>query len=670
MFYRLLSFIFSNLYPNGSDPKSLVMLGITFLINILVSLVMLPITIRLSGQLIMQVFKYRYIVKHVATVSEDNQVMTGYYQHFKAIMCIILSMVGFNVFNIISAVYFLVYIFKSDWEEELWYRWVVEGLCTAFQECIILFAVSMLYQVACYFRGKKFSFFTISIIILMRFLYVVLTEIIIQQIEKFYTRIMPYSVLELIILIAVMFAIIPMNIYETMIRGPIVFSFVRVTQREVSNYIKKFREDINMAYLDELHFTAKINAGRLFNIAGWGTIGVSILTTMSAFLQFIAVYIIYFLIAQLYLPYEVYLKISPNIALAEAIIIPTLIIIQVITILPSILYIVFLVILWLYFRNKTRVKYSGYNQNDPKILKLIHEENTDNVVHYSNQDAFHYTYYKPKNKIILITYIVIIIIASLLLSGCSIPLFSEKWKETLYLRHGEYYLLKGTELSDKSCPDNLDSIEITSLNQQAINCSEMFVGNFIQPSQVHFQKIIYKTDFLSSIWIPKNSTYIAKEPMQLILRTEKPCYSDQYLQTSSNSFGLNLCNKIAIKNQTQKSADCHHINNNTQVNCSIKYSGMYSIEEYYNPPTLNVSQFSHRISESTQVYLSESRGNNFKDHDVIMFQTRGEVKYPELLCKIKITCNNHPVIRLFMPILILLCALVYLTLSIICIHRI
>ena len=670
MLYRILSFIFSNLYPRGSDVKSLSILGITFLINILVSLVMLPITIRLSGQLIMQVFKYRYIVKHVATMGDDNQVMTGYYQHFKTIMCIILSMVGFNVFNLFSAVYFLVYIFKSDWEEELWYRLVVEGLCTAFQECIILFAVSMLYQVACYFRGKKFSFFTISIIILMRFLYVVLTQVIIQQIQIFVTKQIQESVLGYTILIIVMFAIMSMNINETMIRGPIVFSFVRVTQREVSNYIKKFREDINMAYLDELHFTDKINAGRLFNIAGWGTIGVSILTTISSLLQFIVVFIIISLTYSFEVSLQEYSKNSPDIALAEAIILTTLIIIQVITILPSILYIVFLVILWLYFRNKTRVKYSGYNQNDPKILKLVHEENTDNVVHYSNQNAFHYTYYKPKNKIILITYIVIIMIASLLLSGCSIPLFSEKWKETLYLRQGENYLLKGTELSNRSCPSNLSSIEITSPYPQKINCSDILLGNFIQPSLVHFQKIIYQNDFLRSIWIPKNSTYIAKEPMQLILRTEIPCYFVYFLETFPNSLGLNLCNKNALKNQTQKSADCHHINNNTQVNCSIKYSGMYSLEDKDNLPTLNVSQFSYRIRESTQVYLSESRGNNFKDHDVIVFQTPGEVKYPELLCKIKITCNNHPAIRLLMPIVILLCALVYLTLSIICIHRI
>ena len=45
------------------------------------------------------------------------------------------------------------------------------GLCAAFQECIILYAVAMLYQIACYVQGKKFNFLTISVFIVVRFIY-------------------------------------------------------------------------------------------------------------------------------------------------------------------------------------------------------------------------------------------------------------------------------------------------------------------------------------------------------------------------------------------------------------------------------------------------------------------------------------------------------------------
>ena len=77
------------LYPAGIDLPAKITLRITFLIDIVISMAMLPLNIRLAAQLIMQVFKYRYIVKHVATVDEESQVMTGYHQHFKTIMCII-----------------------------------------------------------------------------------------------------------------------------------------------------------------------------------------------------------------------------------------------------------------------------------------------------------------------------------------------------------------------------------------------------------------------------------------------------------------------------------------------------------------------------------------------------------------------------------------------------
>ena len=104
-------------------------------------------------------------------MDKDNRVMTGYYNHFRAVMCIIIAMVGYNVFNVISAVLFLIYFFKNAWGEVWWYWWIAQGLCAAFQECIILYAVAMLYQVACYVQGKKFNFLTISVFMGIRFIY-------------------------------------------------------------------------------------------------------------------------------------------------------------------------------------------------------------------------------------------------------------------------------------------------------------------------------------------------------------------------------------------------------------------------------------------------------------------------------------------------------------------
>ena len=181
MIYSLLTSVLPIIYIFGSDTTSKVVLGLVLLTNILISITMLPINIRLAGQLVMQVFKYRYICNHVATMDEDNKVMTGYYNHFRAVMCIIIAMVGYNVFNVISAVMFLIYFFKNAWGEVWWYWWIAQGLCAAFQECIILYAVTMLYQIACYVQDKKFNFLTISVFIVIRFIY---TSILVGLIEN------------------------------------------------------------------------------------------------------------------------------------------------------------------------------------------------------------------------------------------------------------------------------------------------------------------------------------------------------------------------------------------------------------------------------------------------------------------------------------------------------
>ena len=114
MISSLTSFIVSAAYPTGTSATAQSIIGVTSSINILISLLMLPINIRLAAQLIMQVFKYRYILKRVAEGDVDTKVMRGYYDHFRAVMCIILFMIGFNVFNIITTVYFLVYFVNSD----------------------------------------------------------------------------------------------------------------------------------------------------------------------------------------------------------------------------------------------------------------------------------------------------------------------------------------------------------------------------------------------------------------------------------------------------------------------------------------------------------------------------------------------------------------------------
>ena len=86
----LLSLQFRNRLCADVDYSTIV-LFITIVINIIICFVVIPINIRLAGQMIMQVFKYRFIVKYHATDSDDNKVITAYYQHFQVILAIVIS---------------------------------------------------------------------------------------------------------------------------------------------------------------------------------------------------------------------------------------------------------------------------------------------------------------------------------------------------------------------------------------------------------------------------------------------------------------------------------------------------------------------------------------------------------------------------------------------------
>ena len=347
-------------------------------------------------------------------------------------------MVGYNVFNVISSVLFLINFFKNAWGEVWWYWWIAQGLCAAFQECIILYAVTMLYQIACYVQSKKFNFLTISVFIVIRFIN---TSILVGLLENLvieeglnsysYTFWLPFG-------LSISFLLI----LESSLRFPMIFSFVRVIKRSVSKYINNFINDMNTPYLDREHFVVKVQAGKLFQIAGWGTICVSFLTTLVLIFQ----YVVYLVIV---IQVIIISEIDYNTTI-ETIFLTAIAIIQVITILPSILYSVFLIILWLYFRYKTKVKYSGYRSDDPKVLEQVHNPKPDL---FSNQDKFHFTFYKDKNRVMITTYVVCVVLVSVMFTAFFAPVLSEKWNWDISLKPGDYHLLNNSVLKD-GCPDD------------------------------------------------------------------------------------------------------------------------------------------------------------------------------------------------------------------------
>ena len=88
-------------------------------LNSLLCILLLPVTIRLAGQLIAQVFKYRYIVNNcIKDCDDDSKVITAYHQHFQISLGIVLCMFGFCIFNPIFLIYSSISLVNKEWDKQ------------------------------------------------------------------------------------------------------------------------------------------------------------------------------------------------------------------------------------------------------------------------------------------------------------------------------------------------------------------------------------------------------------------------------------------------------------------------------------------------------------------------------------------------------------------------
>ena len=708
MISSLSLFIVSAAYPTGSDATAQSIIGVMLSINILISLLMLPINIRLAAQLIMQVFKYRYILKRVAEGDVDTKVMRGYYDHFKVVMCIILFMIGYNVFNVISSVYFLVYFVKSDWGFHPWYIYIAQGLYAAFQDGIILFAITLFYQVTCYFEEKAFRFQIVCFLALLRSIYILVQVGVINNLilNKYTPDLFGTFDLTTRIILFGLYTLSGLYLLEPFVRFPFVFSFIRVSQRVVKTYIHQFNTNLNTQFLDRSHYVDKIQASMLFQIAGWGTISVSFFTSVNIFGQYV--------LASMLITYE-FLAANSFSTIIDVIILIALTIVQIVTTLPVILYSIFLIALWLYFRYKTKAKYSGYSSNDPKILEIIHN-NDDTRETTTNQDSLHTTYYKPKNTIIISVYVVTVLLISLLFACFFAPLLTEKWKHIIQMKSGDYYILDKTDLGDNLNSCHKDHLSISVFNNpyspntpiQDCQNSTIYATKFIQPLRIQNKTYTYvyqdnpnsDTSF-SQFWIPKDSVLIASlhslyEVMNITylpymaIETVDPCYVG-FLSVFRNQFGLFWCKSAVLNEDFSTTAVCY-LTSNTTVNCTIQNSGMFTFISFpyetglpsaytskffdgtyealtYRNGPITVQQFGYEVNESTLVPLKEAK-NQIDKYDVILAPTSENITNLNSICTIQFTCNFNLAFTVLIPVLIFTVSMVGLALGLYCIYKI
>ena len=473
-------------------------------LNSLLCILLIPVTIRLAGQLIAQVFKYRYIVNNcIRDCDDDSKVITAYYQHFQIFLGIVLCMFGFCIFNPIYLIYSTVSVIKQEWDKQYTIGYVAGAISQSFQEGIVLFGVTLLLQIANYFKGKKVQLRIITILIMARMGYLFILQLtqVILQFNEISSSHYPY-------LRFTDFYILPiLNVIDTIARVFTIFAFMRMCIMIVHKRIIEFITDLNTNFLEWQRYEDKIRAFKLMKIAAWGTYSLTIIN----FLDTLSCVIIFLFIQLIIIPnrdaFFNITTVSFNITLYVSL--GGLIFISILSILPSILYSIFLVTAWLVFRHRTRVRYSGFRTNDVTREQLLPNEPI-----FTNQDHLHQTYYKHKNKIHLISYVILIISASSLFSLFLTPLMIQHSRQPITLNPGEYQMFDNT-VKDCASPSyyiGQDSNPFSFLNpySEYKDCSTNLKGLKLQKpfkQSLTTQYNVYNRYFFRiTTWIPQNST--------------------------------------------------------------------------------------------------------------------------------------------------------------------
>ena len=424
-------------------------------------------------------------------------------------------------------------------------------------------------------------------------------------------------------------------------------------------------------------------AFKLMKIAAWGTYSLTIIN----FLDTLSCVIILILTQLIIISNSSYLSLltptSSNITLYVSLSLGGLIFISILSILPSILYSVFLVTTWLVFRHKTRVRYSGFRTNDVTREQLIPNEPI-----FSNQDHLHQTYYKHKNKIHLISYVILIISASSLFSLFLTPLMIQHSRQSITLSPGDYQMFDNTfkDCALLSYYLGQYSNPFTYLNPYSEKkyCSTNLKGikfekSFKQSLTTQYNVSTYY--YVIITWIPQNSTIskycyyslngtVFKElSVILYLPSDTPHYSVGY---ANNIYSDDIYCLTPVHSTTISSS---------QGLFNIETSGMYNIfilDNNYDGCILNITRSIDRIIGDRVPYSHFSQGTNIAELDAIIYEPTGDIavdhnyddSYPFDYCYLNIVCYYNPVWPILFGMSVFLVTVLIQVLLLYCIHRI
>ena len=141
-----------------------------YIIEILITLVVLPFLIRLSGQLFIQTLKSYQTIKSASDPKEHRP----YYDHYRIMFCLLFVMLMTSVFNLIKSFYLIKPLFVY-YVEPISLNLVL-NFWFSFQDAIISFGLLAMLQVMYFFQEKRNNFGYYFTLPILRFVWVILIE--------------------------------------------------------------------------------------------------------------------------------------------------------------------------------------------------------------------------------------------------------------------------------------------------------------------------------------------------------------------------------------------------------------------------------------------------------------------------------------------------------------
>ena len=655
---------------------------IVFILEILITLAVLPFILRLSGQLLVQTLKYRETIRNAS----DPEEHIPYYEHYRIMFCLLFVMILFNVFNLIKAFYLIKPLFVYYVEPVSLY--IVLNFWFSFQDAIISFGLLCMLQVIHFLKEKNFNFKKYFLLAILRVLWVFLIESGLS-ISLIYFEYYKYASSEIaggtsVLLFELIY----------LLRAILIFRFSKEGNDTVKRMINGILSDQDLRNaMGHERVESIYRATVLFKCLSWGNFVLSALVFIPSSIEVVYVSIEYILPFFswnfLHQNFFFYFNIDSEYFLSS------IFIMELVYFLTSILYTMFFLILWKFLFNKSRnVRFSGYSHFSDEFNR---EDYTEKRTPLLKPQTFPAT--KMKN-ILLSYYSIVSAFITIVMLGFITTLGVTGWNSILFVRNGESYEMKETNLYKVMESCSKVTTEIYNSRYFSVNCDQTYFAslnnrnsiiplhqnvsfNYVYyPSNYNESTIVYNltntTIYPISLWVRSNTTItglngISSLNVSSLMQTDVPCLGRNEESLALDYDSVNFDCEIPETKSSKLIKSCSTTEECQLFNVSIPVSSMISIKgtTSYLATAIIKSQ-TYNLSNLSMMSVPSSKSDfDWRKYDLIQNNGRKLVlpNYLHKFCPIKFSCTLSSYYGVIISILTLILTPTYLMVSVVLIHR-